>query len=331
MPRPGCLLVLAATLSLAACGGKGPGAPSPVEPGIPAGTALTFLSGETAEPVAGAAVTVAGRSFTSGATGEIVLAERVPLGNAMDVTANGFLERQTVLRSATVTRFTLWPSTSPTGLTEAISAAIVYTSSTCPFDAAQSGRSPLERLRPGVSQVAVAVSSEIAADPAAQAAVMAGVGTINTATQGRVTYFIGSQAGGEAATFTLVVDPQDTGCLVLRHAATTYPTFSPAGITGGKMVFCSLQAARDPLLVTHELGHTFGFGHSPDPADMMFCAGTLRRDFSPREALLMALMLQRSPGNRFPDDDRSATAAAARSRQIIQSLSPPPAWVMAPS
>jgi hypothetical protein len=71
---------------------------------------------------------------------------------------------------------------------------------------------------------------------------------------------------------------------------------------------------------THELGHTFGMHHSTDLFDLM--NGTNRRTqvLSAREKTLMTLMMQRSAGNRFPDDDRSAVVAAA-------SVSPPVEFV----
>src|SRR5262245_44520179 len=123
-------VVLAAAWS-ARCGGgsspTSPAAPTPASPAIPAGTVLTFTSGETASPVRGAAVTVAGTVYTTSDSGEITLAQSAPPGALVDAAAGGYLDRQTALRSTRTTRFTLWPTQSPTGLDEEFTRAIVYT------------------------------------------------------------------------------------------------------------------------------------------------------------------------------------------------------------
>jgi hypothetical protein len=88
-------------------------------------------------------------------------------------------------------------------------------------------------------------------------------------------------------------------------------------ITGGTVVFCTLEAARS-LTVAHELGHTFGLRHSQHGAEIMY-GWFLPHDppgFSPREALAVRLMLQREPGNRFPDTDPGAAASGERRTSV---------------
>lgn len=111
--------------------GGGPASPSGLAvppPGIPAGTVLAFRSGETDQPTVGAGVVVSGRSFTTNSLGQITVDARVDLSAPLDVMAAGFLDRQTLLRSASETLFTLWPKTSPTGLNEDFTIKVIYTS-----------------------------------------------------------------------------------------------------------------------------------------------------------------------------------------------------------
>ena len=87
-------------------------------------------------------------------------------------------------------------------------------------------------------------------------------------------------------------------------------------IASAKIVFCNEAATRDTTVV-HEVGHTFGMGHSPDAREIMhaFKMGGQPDGFGARESLVMRLMLQRRGGNRYPDDDRNVTAA--REREVV--------------
>lgn len=308
------VLVLAVVFGVS-CGGSSQSPTSPsATPSLRAGTTLTFVSGETGQPVAGATVTVAGTSYTTSANGEISFGSDVDLNSTLDVAAAGFLERQTIGRSTSATRFTLWPKASPTGLTEQTTEAIIYTANSCPFDSSQLGQAPLNRLRPGATQVFVVPSTDITSDSAATAGMERGVAVMNAATHGAVVYSIVSAAPSDAVSFGLKIDPQARACQSFGLlGATTAPTILGTGIMGGTIAFCSLLALHNPILVAHELGHTFGLHHSADVTDVMFCSGSPSQSFTPREQLLMGLTLQRSQGNRFPDDDRGvATASGAR-------------------
>jgi len=327
LPRPGPRFALAVSLTLAAaaCGGGGSRGPGPVtsDPGyyppeapppapLVAGAVLTFLSGETGEAVAGAAVGVGGRPYTSDGEGRITLTEDVETGALLEVTAPGFLTRQTLLRAPDERRFTLWPGRSPTGLDEAYTAVLVYTDSA--LADAPAAAAPLSRLAPATRAVTVAPSAPLRSDPEALRAHEEAVSVLNDAAAGSVVYSLGS--AGPGVFFETRVDGADKGC-VGRIRAFTRLQERGREIVGGEVVFCSPDVARS-VTVLHELGHTFGLQHSPDPAEVMYTFFVAGRgaSFSPRELLAMSLMTQRRAGNRFPDRDLESAAAATRTRTI---------------
>ena len=108
---------------LVGCADSGPAGPTTVSRdlsapatsfGFVAGTSLSFVSGETGHPVPGARVVIAGRDFISDGAGRVLLSELAPNGATVDIEANGFLDRKTLVRRGEVTTFELWPSESPT-------------------------------------------------------------------------------------------------------------------------------------------------------------------------------------------------------------------------
>src|SRR5262245_30541652 len=138
-----CLLAA----SCAACSrGGSPSAPSAAVPAAPiaitAGTVLTLTSGETGAPVAGAAVVVAGSVYAADARGEVTLRMTTAPGALVDVSGVDYLDRQTLLRSAASTHYSLWPARSPTGLDESYTRMLIYTA-----DDGAAGGAPLQRLR----------------------------------------------------------------------------------------------------------------------------------------------------------------------------------------
>lgn len=280
-----------------ACGGGHPSGPSQ-DPGAAAGTVITVASGETGEPVSSATVTVNGRAYTSDARGEIALVEPVAYGSPLEIAEARFLVRQTSLRQSE-TRFTLWPRTSPTGLDEAFTKGMVYV-----FFSQQ-----LVRFNLDTTRVSIVPSPDIQADSRAMEAHVAGAAGMTAATGGIITFVVDPTAT-TGVRVRMEVDPQDP--IILQGAAAiTYRSAYGYVVTGGRIVYQSVRYARGPLLVQHEMGHLFGMVHSTDPGDLMY-KNIFVTGFSAREQLLMRLVLQRRPGNQFPDNDRILSLAGAQ-------------------
>jgi hypothetical protein len=278
-----------------------------------AGTVLAVASGETGQPVAGARVTVAGQVLVTDGEGRAALTAPAPLQSAVEIDAEGFLPRRAALRDAAAPVFTLWPGRSHTGLDADYSGWLVYTSAAS-HDAPH-GAQALQRLPLSARQVSVVPSDELRRDALAWTAHEEAVRMMNEALGGRLTYVLAAHRGG-GVLFETKLDGRSAHC---REGVRAVTTASLRGdeISGGTVVFCTLEAARS-FTVAHELGHTFGLQHSPHGAEIMYGwflphhpAG-----FSPREALAMSLMLQREPGNRFPDTDR-ATGASGERRTVV--------------
>jgi hypothetical protein len=320
--RRGWPLALLAALG-AACGG-GDGSPTrptvstTPTPGLAAGTILSVVAAENGAPLGGAAVTVAGRVYTADAGGQVRLAEAAELGAFVDVVAPGMLDRQTVVRSTAGTTFSLWPRTTPSGVDENYTAVLVYTSASSEARSA-AGSDSMMRLSEGTAAVALVPSAQILDDGAAHDAAAAAAANINAAAGGGVRYALARVAPAAGVFFDLSVDSADEGCED-RVLAFTQVRVRRGEIVGGRIVFCSMDDARDPAIVTHEVGHSFGLQHSPRSQDVMHATyePDSNPDFGPREATIMQLMAQRRSGNRFPDSDRGAgTAAATRFDGII--------------
>ena len=304
-------------MAIGACGGGGsrPSAPTPTttpDPRLPAGSAITILSGETGAPVAGVTFNIGGRVLNSDGAGVVRLAEPVAPGTALDMTAPGMLDRQTTLREAG-TQF-LWPRTTANGIDENYTATLVYTSAgrqTGPV-----GQQPLLRLAPGAS-VAIVPSAEILADDRAHDFHREAVEQLTAIAGGAVRFRLEATAPASGVVFTTRIEPGNPTCAQNTRGFAT-SNLRNSEIVGGEVVFCDDQIARSAT-VTHELGHTFGLRHSPDARDLMF--GTFLRgrtpEFGARETLIMNLMLRRPAGNRFPDSDRTAGAAGVTGRLTV--------------
>jgi len=272
---------------------------SPVSPAAPEerSGSLTFVSGETQQPVVGAHVVVGGQVYSTDTSGRVFVDAPA---SALDVDAPGFLLRQAFLAP---TRFTLWPRVSPTGLDEDATGRMVYG---CNAPGCPTGGDPLVRLT--ARSAVIIPSATLMADEQARSALEEGAHLLSAATEGAVTVNL-SGAGDPGITATMVtasVDPHDEAILAQGAGAVTRRELNGSTeIVRASIVFRSLDLARRLPLVLHELGHTFGLGHSPRVGDMMWNGPEIygQFDYSPRERLAMALMLQRSPGNRYPDVD----------------------------
>ena len=282
------------------------------------GTVLSLRSGETDQPVAGASISLSGqspggtfsRAFTSDAAGQFTLDRTVLLSPPplLEVTVAGFVVRSTFLR-ADETTLSLWPASSATGLDEEFSSTIGYSSSACP--AVNTGLALLRRAGGSVETVHVTFGSSIQ-DNAAQAAHQLAITRLNAALGGALRYEFNATAT-DGMSFVVEVDPNHATCTAGSEPlrAATELMSSNLTVVGGRLVYCSVNAARSAVLVLHELGHTLGLYHSSSTSDVMFCSSGRPAQFSSRERLVMRLARQRRPGNRWPDNDRLATAPLA--------------------
>jgi hypothetical protein len=296
-------LFVSAVIAMASCSDEGPTTPTttvtrlqlPPTADFPAGTVLQIVSGENQRPVGGARFRVGSKVLTADDSGSIALPEDFDAGTFVDIEDPGFLVRQTLLRKDGGGRFSLWPKTSASGLTEDFTSEVVYHPST--------GTSRRMMRIPPDTMVFVVPSSQIRNDPRALEATSAAVAQLNEIAGGEVQFAVDADPPAMFVRFDLLIDPGDeamTGNVV----AVARRRFSGWSIVGGTIVYNSIEIARTSA-AHHELGHLFGLAHSASRADVMY--PTLRRrveTFSPRERLAMRLMLQRPASNIHPDNDR---------------------------
>lgn len=298
--------VAPAALALGCAGGGSPAGPTTAfVPGaaFAPGTVLSLTVAEGGQPAESARVVVAGRTYAADSAGRVVLDQPVSSGTLVDIVAPGMLDRQTLLRSPASTAFTLWPRTAENGLHENYTRDLVYS-----WGDDQSGNSPLYRL--AGTQAFLVPSAALRADGQAMAEHHLAAERVTAAVGGAVRYAVAAEAPPGAIAFESVLDPQDGGCSDRVLAFTTI-RLRAGEIASGRIVFCTPGAARDGTVI-HEVGHTFGLGHSADADEVMHAYKLLRQPdgFGARESLVMRLMLQRRGGNRFPDNDRGVTAAS---------------------
>jgi hypothetical protein len=309
VPVTATAAVLLALFGIACGGASSPSAPMAVAAapgfGVGAGTVLSLSAAENGHAPSSANVLVGGRTYTADGAGRVVLDQNISAGTPMDILATGMLDRQTLLRSPGATAFTLWPRSSATGLDEDYTRRLVYSWG----EDGNPGHSPLYRL--SGAQAVLVPSPVLQADPAAMAAHRRAADEASAAVGGAVRYTVAADPPPGAIVFTTTLDPEDAGCNE-RVLAFTSIRLRAGEIASGSIVFCTPGAARDGSVV-HEVGHTFGMGHSPDADEVMHAYKLLRQPdaFGGREALVMRLMLQRRGGNRFPDNDRQVAAAGS--------------------
>lgn len=310
--------VTLALAALVACGGdrgSGPTGVTATASGLASGTVLTLVSGENGTAIAGVSFTVGSQALTSDGAGQVRLTSAAPIGTTIDILHPAYLDRLSTVRAATGQRFTLWPRRTGSGLSEHYTATLVYTSTSDP--PAPTGESSLQRLRRGTSTVVVVPSAALLADGPSMEAHYQAVAAVNDATGGVVAYALAPSPPTGGVIVTTRLDPQDSRCLESNIRGYTRGTYQGQELTSAEIVFCSLSVARSAT-IAHEIGHTFGLRHSPDERDLMYFQFGSRRatTFGERESLLMRLMLDRLPGNRFPDNDRSASASAVAEERV---------------
>lgn len=284
-------VVLGVGLALS-CGGDGPMGPSDV-----ADRMLRVVSGDTGAPVAGATVVLAGRAYTSTATGEVPLEPDAVAAGALRVDTSGYLLRETMAQGG-ANPVTLWP-VSGTYSEEYVRTLLYKPSDTTRLEASSTPDQPLMRVV--ASRVSVVPSAEMRGDAEAMEAHRRAVEIINDATAGRVVFSL-DKAPAASVVFRTLFDED------VRDGAFTYRTLRDSAIVGGRIVYSNRGAfrpARDVRYVAHELGHVLGLQHSLVATDMMYYTAHLTSPevFTESERLTIKLLLQRSPGNRFPDRD----------------------------
>jgi hypothetical protein len=276
--------------------------------GLAAGTSVQITSGETGEGVDGAVVTIDGREYTS-VDGRITLTETARLRSEVRIVAPGMLERRTLLRDLTTTRFALWPKASPNGMDEAFTQAIVYSH--------PNGPGPLRRLAQGTTRVVVVPGEELRGEYE-MAAHQDAADRVTAATGGRVTYVVATQKPPAGVYVETRLGGENDELCTQSNILGFEQDFIRNGETvRSVIVYCDPRSARTAV-VSHEMGHTFGLYHSPDKGELMYAYfnGHGAVEFSPREALEMRLMMQRMGGNEFPDDDRAVSATGFTGTRI---------------
>jgi hypothetical protein len=311
------VLLAGGALAAGACGGSSgssaPATPPTPDTAVAIGTTLSVTSGETGQAVAGAHVVVSGKPYDTDSGGQITLVDRDPYGSLVDITAHGFLDRQTLLRKDGPRSFVLWPRTTAWGLDESYTAELVYTYASA--DPPAVGTSPLERIRQGTKEAVVVISDQIRQNDRANEAHQLAVGYINKALAGKLTYVLAPTTPATGVIFDVRVNSDDPVCTgrVLGYAQMS---FQAGEITGGRLVYCGLDDVYTAV-VAHELGHTAGLNHSPNPGDVMYQYITGAEQFSRNETLSLDMLYQRPAGNVFQDNDRSVSTSGSGTRTIV--------------
>ena len=320
------LLVATATVVVASsCGDSGSTTTNPTPPpttSIPAPTSSTLnvASGENGQPVQGAAVTAGGSTQTTGADGRVVTSSALARGQLIDIVAEGFFDRNTLYRADR--RFTLWPLTTDSGLEPDITQRLVYTGRS---EVSVPGELPM--ARPSTEQpIVIWIEPSVPNDPRVDRVVGDAVAAMEQALQGRLTIEVTRTEPSSGTVWHVRIDPDATS--TSEFAANTSFRFTGEEISRVFLSYRTLSfLVDDGRLITKMMGSAFGMLGSPSPNDRMSDEGWWMRgpnDFSPRERLVMRLMLQRPAGNRWPDNDRSLgpNAAATRATTIRHRKAP---------
>jgi hypothetical protein len=267
---------------------------------LQAGIPLLLVSGDDDQPVAGASVRIAGRRFVSDASGRVDL--EPALDGNVDVEAAHFLTRETALPQGRT--LTLWP-TGPAYPEDYVRHLLYKEAASTRAEPSLSADAPLRRVM--APTVQVVPDEALWDDRPARAAHERAVALLNEATGGHVRFELRPSARS-GVVFRASVDGTATAA-----GALTYRDLSRNEITGGRIVYADLGAARSERFAAHELGHALGLQHSTRPWDLMYFSApqAAAASFSEQERRSIRLLLQRRAGNRYPDNDRTVTGASS--------------------
>jgi hypothetical protein len=297
-------LILALACVLAGCGGSGPSSSTPPAPTPTPPVTAEFVNGlDHAQAVSGLTVTVDGVAVgTTGADGRTPS----PVRTGARIQTSG--------RSDYINRDTLFASRAPqlplwylTGRwTRAYFQKLVYDYSG--GDAADTTWDYLWCPVPGAHTVSV--SDEIRDDPEALRCVNVAISEANRAEHGYLALrWADPGAKGDYHFEIDPADPQIAGAYAIFRMTRNGQGY----MAGGTIVIESLRSAEIPTIAVHELGHGLGLQHSPYPGDVMNVARGRNMSvdrFSEGEEMAVVNIIQRKPGNRFPDTDPSVAGAA---------------------
>jgi hypothetical protein len=262
---------------------------------------LTVVNGETDQPVAGASVTVSGRPFTADASGQFTAPDPVLPDALVEITASGFLKRETLVRSDV--RFSLWPDKS--GFPQAYTQETIYAP----------GFTQESKLTRPAAAATIVFSPEV--DAETQGVARDAAALLTAANGGQIVFSVGAPS---AVTITIKINPGHPffASNPNAQAVAEVPFIgNTIGASNGAINFKDAGVSHVKALVAHELGHHFGLSHPTlVPGMMNAVVDANRADYADAEKLAMRMMLKRRPGNSFPDNDR-AVVAAARGRGLL--------------
>ncbi len=269
---------------------------------FPPGTTFSVVSGETGVPIV-ARFVVGGEELLSNDNGEVTINREARFSSPVDIVAAGYLDRNTIFKQGEF-RYTLWPKTSLSGLTERSTAELVYTNAGLGTDAI-TGKEPLRRWRDELSQIDVIFgvgfdrTNEQQIDTQVEA-----VAEFNGVLPEGVLYAPPRFVSRPIRPYVdLRIQPDYPSCVESNFAALVI--VGSFEYTLARIIYCSQSAASNKTIALHELGHTVGLQHSSSERDIMRAPPRVN-SFHARENLLLSLMYQRRGGNLFPDNDRGS-------------------------